>query len=67
MNDWNPDQQRAALRMKAAQLREVTLQCDDALHYARERRFEQWRQDTVFPEAVNDWLRILMAIARLES
>jgi hypothetical protein len=56
MNDWTPDQQRAALRMKAAQLREVTLQCDDALHCARERRFEHWRQDTVYPQAVNRWV-----------
>jgi uncharacterized protein with HEPN domain len=64
MNDWTPDQQRAALRMQAAQLREVTLQCDDALHYARERRFEQWRQDTVYPQAVNRWVAAIGEGAR---
>jgi hypothetical protein len=45
------------LRQAAAMLRAMALQHDAEGHHARELAFEIWRHSTVYPAAVNRWIR----------
>lgn len=48
----NPD-----LREAARKLRIAAIEHDNAGHALREAAFEKWCADTVFPAAVNRWIR----------
>lgn len=47
----NPNLDQAAKAM-----RNLALSCDAEAEALLERGFEQWRDETVFPQAVNRWI-----------
>jgi hypothetical protein len=53
---WKDALREIGLGLRTVSVRTLVEQDEAVMHPLRERAFEQWRRETVFPQAVNRWI-----------